>query len=129
MPQRIEVSAKPVDKPELVLPNIDIVNMRKIDWVLITPENFEEEVAKINQTGRPVVFFALTDQGYENLGMNFSDIRAMVQQQQEIIAAYENYYKNANDALDAANSNIEGAQKELDEQNEVDQDLPFWKRF
>jgi hypothetical protein len=36
------------------------------------------------------------------LGLNFSDIRALVQQQQAIIAAYEGYYKEAEQALDKA---------------------------
>ena len=44
-PQRIEVSAKPVDKPELVLPQADALNMKEVRWILITPENFEEKVA------------------------------------------------------------------------------------
>ena len=130
MPQKIEVSAKPVDKPELVLPDADGIRMKDVEWVLITPENFEEKVAEIQATGRPVVFFALTDEGYENISMNFSSIRAYIQQQQAIIAAYENYYKNANEALDAANSNIEGAAAEVEaQQKEVDQDNPFWKIF
>ena len=122
MPQRIEVSAKPVNKPELVLPDADALRMKEVKWVLITPDNFEEKVAEIQKSGRPVVFFALTDAGYENLSMNFSSIRAYIQQQQAIIAAYENYYKNANEALDAANANIEGAKAEIDAQQSVEQD-------
>ena len=130
MPQRIEVSAKPVDKPELVLPNPEGIRMKNVEWVLITPDNFEEKVAEIEKTGRPVVFFALTDEGYENISMNFSSIRAYIQQQQAIIAAYENYYKNANEALDAANSNIEGAAADVEaQQNKENQDTPFWKIF
>ena len=121
-PQRIEVSAKPVDKPELVLPNADGIRMKNVEWVLITPENFEEKVAEIQKTGRPVVFFALTDEGYENISLNFSSIRAYIQQQQAIIAAYENYYKNANEALDAANSNIEGAAAEVKAQQSEEQE-------
>jgi len=122
MPQKIEVSAKPVDKPELVLPDADGIRMKNVEWVLITPENFEEKVAEIEATGRPVVFFALTDEGYENISMNFSSIRAYIQQQQAIIAAYENYYKNANEALDAANSNIEGAAAEVEAQQSQEQE-------
>jgi hypothetical protein len=118
MPQKIEVSAKPVDKPELVLPNPEALNMKEVKWILITPENFEEKVAELSKNGRPVVFFALTDEGYENISMNFSSIRAYLQQQQAIIVAYENYYKNANEALDAANSNIEGAAAEVEAQQQ-----------
>lgn len=102
MPQRIEVSAKPIERPELVLPPVDQVRMREVEWVLITPDNFEEVVSIVRGEGRPVVFFALRDNGYENLGMNFSDIRALVQQQQQIIIAYENYYKASGNALDEA---------------------------
>jgi len=116
MPQKIEVSAKPVDKPELVLPPPEVLNMKEVKWVLLTPENFEEKVAELNTDGRPIVFFALTDKGYENLAMNFSSIRAFIQQQKAIIAAYDNYYKNANEALEEANNNIKGAKEQVDSQ-------------
>lgn len=101
-PQRIEVSSKPVNKPELILPNVDTVNMRKIEWIILTEDNIEEEIAKWTSGGKPLAIFALTAKGYENLGLNFSDVRALVQQQQAIILAYENYYKAANTALDEA---------------------------
>ena len=128
MPQRIEVSAKPIDKPELVLPNADGLRMKEVEWVLLTPENFEEKLKDFEKSGRPVVFFALTDEGYENISMNFSSIRAYIQQQQAIIAAYENYYKNANEALDAANSEIDGVKSDVDAQQQKEEGTdPFWK--
>lgn len=118
-PQRIEVSAKPVEKPELVLPNADVLRMKEVEWILLTPENFEEKVAELSKNGRPIVFFALTDAGYENLSMNFSSIRAFIQQQKAIIVAYENYYKNANEALDKANANIDGAREQVEAQQDI----------
>ena len=121
-PQRIEISAKPIEKPQLVLPKADAVNMRKIEWVLLTPDNFQEEVDKFKTTGRPVVFFALTDQGYENLGLNFSDIRALVQQQQAIILAYKNYYEASNKALDEANESIERTSEDVKNQQNIPKD-------
>lgn len=96
------MSAKAIEKPKLTLPNADELSLRNIEWVLLTPENFEEKVAEITDQGRPVVFFALTDKGYENLGLNFSDLRAYVQQQHAIIAAYKKYYVEADKALDKA---------------------------
>jgi len=101
-PQIIEVTSKPINKPELVLPDIDQVNMRKIEWIIITEANMAEEVAKWTAGGKPLAVFAITAQGYENLGQNFSDIRTMIQQQQSIIAAYDNYYKESTRALDDA---------------------------
>ena len=129
MPQKIEVSAKPIEKPELVLPDADGLRMKEVKWVLLTPENFEEKLKDFEKSGRPIVFFALTDEGYENISMNFSAIRAYIQQQQAIIAAYENYYKNANEALDAANSEIDGAKSQVEEQQKEEGSDPFWKIF
>ena len=106
MPKQIEISAKPVDKPKLELPKADQLFFKEVEWVLITPDNYEEVFAKLSETGRPVVLFGLTDNGYETLATNLSSLRSFVQQQQIIIAAYESYYKNANEALDAANAEI-----------------------
>ena len=104
--REIQVSAKPVDKPELVLPYADPINTRDVEWVVITPDNFEEVFNDLAKKGQPVVLFALTDKGYENLSLNLSDIRAYIQQQQAIIIAYEGYYKQSNAAIDAANEQI-----------------------
>lgn len=100
--QPIEITTAPVEKPVLTLPTVDQLTLRPVDWQIITRENYEQVFAKIESSGRPVALFALTDEGYSNLGLNFSDIRAMVQQQQAIIVAYENYYKNNNTTVSAA---------------------------
>jgi hypothetical protein len=106
MPQPIEITTKPIDKPELVLPNASELNMREVKWVLITPDNYEKVFAELGKDGRPVVLFGLTDKGYENLGLNLSDLRAYIQQQQSIMAAYEAYYNSAEEAMtDAVVSN------------------------
>ena len=100
--REIAVSAKPVEKPQLNLPPVDELNMRPVDWVIITEENLEQKLTELRGTGQPIAIFGLTGEGYENLGLNFSDIRAMVQQQEAIILAYESYYKKAEDALEGA---------------------------
>ena len=84
------------------MPNVDQVNMRRIEWVIINEENMDEKIADLTAGGAPLAIFALTAQGYENLGLNFSDIRALVQQQQQIILAYDNYYKASTQALEEA---------------------------
>ena len=84
------------------MPNADELNLREVKWVIITPENVEEQIKAIEESGRPAAFFALTDKGYENLGLNLSDLRAYIQQQQAIIAAYKSYYEKAEEALDGA---------------------------
>ena len=99
----ITVSASPVDRPELVLPNPDRIQTRPVDWVVITPDNAEEVFERIRATGRPVTFFALTESGYEALALNLNDLRTFIQQLQTIIVAYENYYAQSTAALEEAN--------------------------
>lgn len=101
-PQQIEISTKPVEKPTLTLPDVDELNMRKVEWIVLNEANVEAVITKLNSEGKAFALYALTGEGYGNLGLNFSDIRALVQQQQAIIAAYEGYYAKAEQALDGA---------------------------
>jgi hypothetical protein len=129
MPQRIEVSAKPVDKPQLILPDAQKLNLRDVEFILITRENAEEVFAELERSRKDPVLIGLTDDGYETLSLNLSEVMALLQQQKAIIAAYENYYKNANEALDEANAEIDGVKSEVDSQQQKEGDDPFWKIF
>jgi len=100
LPQTIDISSKPIEKPQLELQPVDEIRLRNVEWVIINAENIEEKIAEFTANGQPLAIFALSDEGYENLGLNFSDIRALVQQQQAIIVAYENYYKQAEAVLE-----------------------------
>ena len=86
----------------MVLPPVDELRMREVKWYVINEDNVDQVMAELDSQGIPVGLYALTGKGYANLGQNFSDIRAMIQQQQAIIVAYENYYKQAEEALDGA---------------------------
>lgn len=106
LPQEIKISAKPVEKPPLTLPPVDELNLRKVEWIVINKDNIDTVKARLESQGQAFALYSLTGDGYGNLGLNFSDIRALVQQQQAIILAYENYYKESNAALDRVNQQI-----------------------
>ena len=129
MPQPITVSAKPIEKPKLVLPVSDQLFQRKIDWVIITPENVEERFNKVKESGRSIAIFGVTDEGYQNLGLNLSDLRAYIQQQQAIVAAYEGYYQESEDAIEEANSDMEEAKTKAEEAQEAEENVPLWKKL
>lgn len=93
----IEISAKPVEKPPLILPPVDELNMRPVEWVIINQDNLDKKLAELTAGGQPLAMFVLTGDGYSNLGLNFSGIRKLVQQQQAIIVAYGNYVNNKNE--------------------------------
>lgn len=102
-PRPITVTASPVDRPELVLPDPDLIQTRAVDWIIITPDNAEAVFERIRSTGKPVTFFAVTEDGYQALALNLNDLRTFIQQLQSIIDAYENYYAESTEALEEAN--------------------------
>jgi len=117
IPPSITVSTKPIAKPTLIVPPVDTLTMKEVKWIIVTEENLEEVIADLKTSGQPLAIFGLSGQGYENLSTNFSAIRALVQQQQSIIAAYENYYNETNKAIDKANESIGNVNSELEAVN------------
>ena len=103
LPKEIFVSAEPIEKPKLILPKSDELDLRDVEWVILVKENWEEQWAKLEKSGEALAFFATTDSGYENLGLNYSDLRAFIQQQEAIIAAYRSYYLEAEEEFNEAN--------------------------
>lgn len=69
-----------------MVPTPDELNLRKFEFIVITPENVDEVFA--NMKGDKALF-ALTSKGYENIALNLSDIRSLIQQQKAIIAIYD----------------------------------------
>lgn len=116
-PKMIEISAKPIEKPKLVLPPVEELRLKDLEWVVINEENAQEVWDKLKADKKDPVLIGLTDDGYEILAMNMSDIMKLLQQQRAIIAAYQNYYEESEQALDNANTQIEGAKAEVDAQN------------
>lgn len=80
-----------VPRPAPIVPPVDQLDLRSVEWEIITPENVEAKFAEI-KSGQ-AVFFAITPEGYKALAMNLSDIRANIEQHKKIIAVYEDSYK------------------------------------
>ncbi len=87
----IEIRTIEVPRPAPIVPSVDQLRLRPVNWIVITPNNIEESFAKI-QSGE-VVLFAVTTQGYENIALNISDIRSLIEQQKKIIAIYQTQYR------------------------------------
>jgi hypothetical protein len=83
----VEVRTIQVPRPAPIVPAVDQLRLRTVNWIIITPDNIDESFAKI-QSGE-LVLFAVTSQGYENIALNLSDIRALIEQQNRIIAIYK----------------------------------------
>lgn len=70
-----------------VVPRVDQLTLRPVNWLIIT-EDTADEILTNNQ-----VIYGITVSDYENLALNLSDIRSSIDQYQAIIRIYENSYR------------------------------------
>lgn len=71
----------------------DPIKAEKFVWVVITRENFEEQIAKIEAAGQNPVLFSITTDDYQTLSLTVSQMRILIAQQREIILKYKEYYE------------------------------------
>ena len=100
--QELEISTTPVQRPSLTLPSVDELNLRSVEWMVVTRDNFETVIAELEANRQPLVLFAVTGDGYKALSLNVNDLRSQVEQLNSIIIAYDRYYDKANQAIDNA---------------------------
>ena len=98
--QPIKVLSVPVEEVKLNPPTVRKLELQNIKWYIVTPENAEEVFAELENARTDVVLFALTDDGYKGLSLNLGQIRELIAQQQAIISAYREYYKEVERRID-----------------------------
>lgn len=62
-------------------------------WIVITPKNAEQVWRDLRDKKVDLVLFAITDDGYEQLALDFAQIRNFIEQQRQIIIQYKKYYE------------------------------------
>ena len=72
----IQARPKPVDFPN-------------VDWYVVTKDNMDEFIQRIEQDAGQIVYMAVTPKGYENLSLGMQELRRYILQQKEIIIYYE----------------------------------------
>lgn len=91
--KQIETVKVEVEKPRLNLPNPQPLDLRDVEWVIVTRENAEEVFAELEKRGEPIAIFGLTSQGYEALSLNIADIKVYLGTQKELLVQYRDYYE------------------------------------
>lgn len=87
---RVEVKTVQITKPAPIIPPVDQLKLRSVNWIIITPENIDEKFASVKSGD--MVLFALTKDGYEALSLNNSDVRANIDQYKKILAIYKHQF-------------------------------------
>jgi len=107
VPKVVTYKSSPIDKPNLILPDTSVLELRDVDFIIVTIDNMDEVMNELQKVNSNIALFSLTDVGYENLSLNNAEILKLLSQQQSIIAAYKSYYEGVQTNIDNYNDNRE----------------------
>jgi len=86
---KIEKKREPLN-----LPNPEPLSLVDVEWIVVTKDNVDEVMEKVKAEGGDYALFAVTDEGYKKLSLNFADIRNKLYEQNQIILSYKEYYES-----------------------------------
>jgi len=92
----VKVEEKIVTRTVTVKPEVRIqarprpVNLRDVEFYVVTEENFDEFAERFKSRNGELVFIAISVDDYEDLSFNLADLKRYINQQKEIIVFYEN---------------------------------------
>lgn len=99
-----QIRSTPIDRPKLILPEVTTLTSHPVEWKVITPQNIDSVFAEMSAANQTPVLFAVTNNGYQNISFNLSEISRLIKEQSAIILAYKNYYEKADIAIRTYNA-------------------------
>ena len=86
--KEIQVTAKPMDRTivQPVMPRE--IDLKQVKWLTITPENFEEQFALIEEQEGELVFLAMTVPDYETMAYNMQEIKRYITELKDVVVYY-----------------------------------------
>ena len=86
--KQIKVTAKPMDRTivQPVMPRE--IDLKEVRWLTITPENFEEQFAIIEEQEGELVFLAMTVPDYETMAYNMQEIKRYITELKDVVVYY-----------------------------------------
>jgi len=86
--KQIEVTAKPLDR-KIVQPIMPReIDLQEPRWIVITPENWEDQLAMIEQQEGELVFLAMTIPDYEIMAYNMQEIKRYISELKDVVVYY-----------------------------------------
>ena len=86
--KQIEVTAKPIDRiiVQPVMPRE--IDLKEPMWIVITPDNWEDQLAMIEQQEGELVFLAMTIPDYEVMAYNMQELKRYINELKEVVVYY-----------------------------------------
>jgi len=86
--KQIQVSAKPIER-QIVQPIMPReIDLMQPEWIAVTPENWEEQLAKIEKQEGELVFLAMTIPDYEIMAYNMQEIKRYITELKDVVVYY-----------------------------------------
>ena len=95
--KQIQVSAKPIER-QIVQPIMPReIDLKQPEWIAITPDNWEEQLAKIEKQEGELVFLAMTIPDYEIMAYNMQEIKRYITELKDVVVYYRKVTTNNNE--------------------------------
>ncbi len=86
--KKVEVTAKPLDRTivQPVMPRE--IDLKEPMWIVVTPDNWEEQLARIEKQEGELVFLAMTIPDYEVMAYNMQELKRYINELKEVVVYY-----------------------------------------
>tara|TARA_E500000318_G_scaffold31212_1_gene30942 strand:+ start:734 stop:982 length:249 start_codon:yes stop_codon:yes gene_type:complete len=64
------------------------IDLREPMWIVVTPENLDEQLAKIEKQEGELVFLAMTIPDYEVMAYNMQELKRYINELKEVVVYY-----------------------------------------
>ena len=98
--KELEIFTKEVKRIPLNLDEPNPLKLGEVDWVVINKDNYKEVFKKLQEGNKDIVLFGLTDDGYEQLAINFAQVRKYIMLNRNVLMQYKKYYEGDNDGTE-----------------------------
>jgi len=86
--REIQISAKPIERKivQPVMPRE--IDLKELQWMTVTPDNWEDQLARIEQQEGELVFLAMTIPDYEVMAYNMQEIKRYITELKDVVVYY-----------------------------------------
>ena len=87
-PKKIEVSAKPIQRQiaQPILPRE--IDLKEPYWYVVSSENLDEFLARVEKESGQVVFFAMSVPDYELMAYNMQELKRYIKELKQVVIYY-----------------------------------------
>jgi hypothetical protein len=84
----IQITAKPIERTivQPIMPRE--IDLKQPQWIVVTPDNWEEQLARIEQQEGELVFLAMTIPDYEVMAYNMQEIKRYITELKDVVVYY-----------------------------------------